>query len=99
MKCFIIIKKASYRLSAVGKECQDEGLHAVKTEKECKGTLSYIRKIHNVSLRYEGLKGNRNGRTSWCYLHGQDDNIYYNEKSGWPNGADYQICKKRGLII
>ena len=86
-------------MSAVGQACQDEDLDAVKTEKECKGTLPYIRKIHKANLRYEGLKGNRNGRTGWCYLHGQDDKLYYNEKSGGPNGADYQICKMRGLII
>ena len=89
---------ALYGLSSVGKDCKDEGLEAVITEKECKGTLQQIRKIHKESTVYEGLSGSRNGRTRWCYLHGQDDKLYYNEEEGGPNGADYQVCKIPGMI-
>ena len=85
-------------MSQVSKDCQDEGLDAVKTEKECEAALPYIRRIHIASaLSYGGLKGNREGRTGWCYFHGSEKQIYFNRNVGSPNNADYQICKDTGI--
>ena len=95
----MIIILALYGLSSVGRECKDEGFEAVNAEKECKGTLPQIRKILKENTIYGGLSGSRKGRTSWCYIHGQENKLYHNEEEIGPNGADYQICKISGLLI